>query len=73
MRVLLCDARKAKGWTQTQLAAAAGLTQGTISGIEGGENCSLPTLARLARALGVPAGDLLEEDGASPASDVAVT
>jgi transcriptional regulator with XRE-family HTH domain len=48
--------------TQGQLAKSAGVTQGYIAQLEGGtkKNPSLPTLKKLARALGVPVGELLE-------------
>jgi transcriptional regulator with XRE-family HTH domain len=48
--------------TQERLAKKAGVTQAYIAQLESGlkKNPSLPTLKRLARALGVPVGELLE-------------
>ena len=47
--------RRQKGWTQTDLSAAARLPQATISRIESGavEHPSIRTLKRIADALGV--------------------
>lgn len=46
--------RRERGWTQSQLAAKAGLTPGTISRIESGEVRPLGrSAAQLAEALGV--------------------
>jgi transcriptional regulator with XRE-family HTH domain len=48
--------------TQEQLAMKAGLSQPYLSQLEAGDkgNPSLPLLRKLARALGVPVGELLE-------------
>jgi transcriptional regulator with XRE-family HTH domain len=54
--------RKQRGLTQGALARRAGLTQPHISAIESGARAN-PTgivIKRLARALGVPLGELLE-------------
>jgi transcriptional regulator with XRE-family HTH domain len=51
--------REAKGWSQTKLAAEAGMSVSGISMIENGHrNLSTITLAKLARALGVEVRDL---------------
>jgi transcriptional regulator with XRE-family HTH domain len=51
--------REAKGWSQTRLAAEAGMSVSGISMIENGyRNLSTTTLARLAEALGVEVRDL---------------
>lgn len=57
---LLRDLRKARGWTQAQLAEAAGIAQGTYSRIERGESVSsqATTMHALEKALGVAAGTL---------------
>ena len=47
------------GWTQTELADAAGVAIGTVSRIERGHPCTLEILQRLAAALGCAVGDLL--------------
>lgn len=54
--------RERQDMTQEQLAKKAGVTQGYIAQLESGlkKNPSLPTLKKLARALGVPVGELLE-------------
>jgi ribosome-binding protein aMBF1 (putative translation factor) len=44
--------RDAKGWSQTQLARSAGMTQSAVARFEaGGSIPTLPVLQRLARAL----------------------
>ena len=54
--------REQRDMTQEQLAKKAGVTQGYIAQLEGGlrRNPSLPSLRKLARALGVPVTELLE-------------
>lgn len=54
--------REERGLTQAALAKKAGVTEAYVSMIEGGirKNPSLPTLKKLANALGVPVGELLE-------------
>ena len=65
------ELRERAGLTQEQLARRAGVTQGYIAKLEPSNrpgqrktvrktNPSLPVLKRLARALGVPVGELLE-------------
>jgi transcriptional regulator with XRE-family HTH domain len=57
--------RTSLGLTQEQLAAAIGVSQPRIAEIERGDaNPRLGTLAKLARALGVPVADLLAERSA---------
>lgn len=53
--------RKAKGWSQDDLARRVKLTKPYLSMLETGarRQPSLPTLVRLAKALGVPVTDLL--------------
>ncbi|RZQ62135.1 helix-turn-helix domain-containing protein [Amycolatopsis suaedae] len=47
------EMREANGWTQTQLAAAAGMTQPAVARFEaGGTTPTIPVLERLAHALG---------------------
>jgi transcriptional regulator with XRE-family HTH domain len=43
--------RSARGWTQTELAAASGLSQEMVSRVESGENTRLETVGRIAKAL----------------------
>lgn len=54
--------RRARKLTQTELARRVRVTQGYIARLESepGLNPSLPTLRRLAKALGVPVTELLE-------------
>ena len=65
------ELRERRGMTQEQLAKRAGVSQGYIAKLEPSSrpgrakavrkaNPSLPTLKRLARALGVPVTELLE-------------
>jgi transcriptional regulator with XRE-family HTH domain len=58
--------RVARGWTQAQLAEAAGITQGTYSRIERGESKGslAETMSALERALSLAPGALTSE-GAS--------
>ena len=56
--------REHRGLTQEQLAEASGVSKPFVSQIEGGKRTgSASTLARLARALGVPVGALILEEG----------
>ncbi|MEJ2859567.1 helix-turn-helix transcriptional regulator [Actinomycetospora flava] len=46
------ELRAARGWTQAQLAEAAGMTQSAVARLEaGGTMPTLPVLARLAEAM----------------------
>jgi transcriptional regulator with XRE-family HTH domain len=46
--------REAQGWSQTQLAQAAGMTQSAVARFEGGGTVpTLPLLERVAKALDV--------------------
>lgn len=52
--------RRARGWTQQDLADRSGINRTYISALEHGErNIGLLNLARLAEALEVPAVELL--------------
>lgn len=65
----LRDAREQKGLTQEQLAKLVGVDQATISQLEAGRRAApkWPTVARLARELGVDPYELfplaVEEEG----------
>lgn len=59
----LKSARHEKGWTQGQLAAAAGVSQGTIGNIEAGTRQAKASLIPIADALGVSYKWLVNEEG----------
>lgn len=46
------EARKAAGFSQRELAEASGIPKTTIARIELGQNTSIATLTKIARALG---------------------
>lgn len=54
--------RRGCGWTQAQLGDAIGLSRTSVTNIEAGRQGDIPVtvLARLAAALGVRVGDLLD-------------
>lgn len=61
------ELRKAKGWTQEQLAEAAGLHYSYIGGVErGNRNISLETLEKISKGLQVPVEQIFQfkEDSA---------
>lgn len=54
-------ARKKRGWTQEDLAGRSGVQAGEVSRMEAGKrDPQVSTLLKLARALEVPPGQLLE-------------
>jgi transcriptional regulator with XRE-family HTH domain len=59
--MVIRELRAAKGLTQVQLAKQAKVTRGYLAQLEAGHkvNPSLPTLRKLAKALGVPVTELL--------------
>jgi len=72
----LAGLRRSRMWTQARLAAEAGVSPTTVSGIEGGK-ISRPhfgTLGKMARALGVDPRELVApptpaaEEGTAPMS-----
>lgn len=46
-------ARLERGWSQQQLAEAAGLSRPTVARVEGGEDVSTATLEKVAATLGM--------------------
>ncbi|WP_413373944.1 helix-turn-helix domain-containing protein [Paenibacillus taichungensis] len=55
------ELRKAKGWTQEQLAEAAGLHYSYIGGVERGDrNISLETLEKIINGFQVPAEEIFK-------------
>jgi transcriptional regulator with XRE-family HTH domain len=55
--------RERRGWTQTDLAAAAGVSRGSIANLERGTHLTEGTEARIETALGKPIGWLDELRG----------
>lgn len=54
--------RSSRGWSQKELAAAAGLHPAYVGHVERGErNVTLGTLMRLAEAFQVPLSDLVQD------------
>jgi transcriptional regulator with XRE-family HTH domain len=62
LSTIIRQRREEQGLSQLALAKKAGVAQGYISSLEAGEkkNPSIGVLRKLARALGVPVGELLE-------------
>ncbi|MBE3039266.1 MAG: helix-turn-helix transcriptional regulator [Chloroflexi bacterium] len=55
--------RRTRGMSQEQLALAANMDRSFVSGLERGEfNVSLLALVKLARVLGVPLGQFIDDD-----------
>ena len=53
--------RMAKGITQGDIVRALGMTRSSVSNIENGKaNPTLATITRIAKAIGVPARDLMK-------------
>jgi transcriptional regulator with XRE-family HTH domain len=59
----IAELRRAAGMTQEAFAESLDVTVQYISRIEVGENLTLTTLAKIARALGVTVIDLLQPPG----------
>lgn len=61
MSTMIRETRTARGLTQEELAKRAKVARGYLAQLEAGhkKNPSLPTLKRLAKALGVPITALL--------------
>lgn len=68
IRLRVAELRALKGWTQQQLADAAGLTRVTVVRIESGSNerIELATLEALANALDVDASLLIVHERPRP-------
>jgi putative transcriptional regulator len=68
LRVRLRELRDEKGLSQQALGDKAGVRQATISDLESGKakGVEFQTLEKLAAALGVEPGELLERDGKRP-------
>lgn len=47
------EARNARGWSQDELAARAGVSRPSVARIERGDDVSTATLVKVARALGL--------------------
>lgn len=60
----LAALRKARGWSQEQLALESGLARSYLGGVERGQrNIALLNICRLAQALGYRPADLMTFDG----------
>ena len=55
----IAETRRAKGWTQDQMAEALGTATRALQRIEAGQNLTLYTLARIASVLGVRPEELV--------------
>jgi transcriptional regulator with XRE-family HTH domain len=51
-----------RGWSQRELAAAAGISPGAVGDILKGESSNLRTAAKVATAFGVEVADLMREE-----------
>jgi transcriptional regulator with XRE-family HTH domain len=68
----VAQARKARGWSQRELAARAGCSNQQISKVEAGAiNTPIETLGRLAQALDVPLSCLAGPPSTPPEADLA--
>ncbi len=56
----ICSVRRAKGWSQAELAKRAGMPQSQISRIERNSNTTVRSLKRIASALGVSVSSLIQ-------------
>jgi len=62
-----------RGWSQRELAAAAGISPGAVGSILEGESSNLRTAAKVAAAFGVEVADLMrEEKPAEPGDELDV-
>lgn len=58
------EMREAAGMSQPRLAAAAGIALRTLTYAESGRDVRLSTALAIARALGIPLSELLNEEAA---------
>jgi transcriptional regulator with XRE-family HTH domain len=66
--------RRARGWSQTQLARAIDMHRTTISAVESGtRNHDLHTIQKIADALGVPIGEITGAEGEAELTQDALT
>jgi len=54
--------RAQRGWSQRELAAAAGISPGAVGDILEGESSNLRTATKVAAAFGVEVADLMREE-----------
>jgi transcriptional regulator with XRE-family HTH domain len=54
----IIEQRRARVWTQSDLAEAAGISVRTVSNVENGKRVSAPTIQLIANALGLSAANL---------------
>jgi transcriptional regulator with XRE-family HTH domain len=62
--------REARGLSQQALASAADLATRTIARIEGGEDCNVRTLTKIAAVLAVGVAELIGEPSDGEALDI---
>lgn len=69
LRLRLAELRQARGLNQTQLAELAGVRRATVNELEAGkrQRIDLDILERLANALGVEPGAIIEREPAKRA------
>lgn len=68
----VCRLRRARGWTQKDLASRAGISKTSVEALEAGRAPALRTLRAIARALGLRVGalfELLDSPSTDPALD----
>lgn len=58
----ISDMMNSKLMTQTTLAEAAGVSRATVNVSLAKGSCSVPTLAKIAKALGVDPAELIEKE-----------
>lgn len=56
----IAEVRRTKGLTQAEMALRLGMAEKNYQRIERGQNVTVHTLGRIARALGVPASEFFE-------------
>lgn len=55
--------RAQRGWSQVELSRRSGVTQATISSLEGARRVpTLPTLRKISKAFGIPIRELLADN-----------
>ncbi|WP_448811921.1 helix-turn-helix transcriptional regulator [Agromyces bauzanensis] len=50
---MICEARKKRGWSQSELGEKAGVSRPTIARVEANNDVTTATIAKIAQALGL--------------------